>query len=188
MAKGKDILCPDLFTFIMNKEANYKNLYAAFVDYCNSISEPLNLCGLSLGGILALNYAIDFNEKVNSLVLIGTQHKIPKMIFNIQTMIFKILPNSVFNNTGLQKKETIKLSDSMKNLDFSNDLANIPCPALVICGSKDTMNIKSAKYLSKKIQNAEIKIIENAGHAINTENPKRLALELETFFKYKEEE
>ena len=35
----------------------------------------LNLCGLSLGAVLALNYAIDFPKKVNSLILIAPQYE-----------------------------------------------------------------------------------------------------------------
>ena len=181
--REKDILCPDLFSLIKTNEKNYDNLYASFAEYCNKISEPLNLCGLSLGGILALNYTIDCPQKINSLVLIGTQYKIPKIVFNIQTTIFKILPKSIFNKMGLQKRDIIELASSMKKLDFSNVLNKINCTSLIICGKKDKLNMKPAKYLTENIKNAKIKIIENTGHTINTENPKGLALELNEFYK-----
>ena len=125
--REKDILCPDLFSLIKTNEKNYDNLYASFAEYCNKISEPLNLCGLSLCGILALNYAIDYPQKVISFVLIGTQYKIPKIIFNIQTAIFKILPKSIFNKMGLQKRDIIELVSSMKKLDFTNTIFKINC-------------------------------------------------------------
>ena len=35
------------------------------------------LCGLSLGGVLALNYAIEHPEKIKGMVLIATQYKMP---------------------------------------------------------------------------------------------------------------
>ena len=68
--------------FIFNswwKKASYHNLYSSFTEYCNNYDAPINLCGISLGGILALNYTLDFPDKVKSLVLIGTPHKIPKV-------------------------------------------------------------------------------------------------------------
>lgn len=43
-------------------DCTYSKMYVSFCEYCNSISEPLNLCGLSLGAVLALNYAMDFTN------------------------------------------------------------------------------------------------------------------------------
>lgn len=74
MHNNKDILCPDLSTILSGKEASYSLLYSSFVEYCNGIEGKIDLCGLSLGGILALNYAIEYPGKVKSLVLIGTPH------------------------------------------------------------------------------------------------------------------
>jgi len=178
----KNISCPNLFELLDGKEAIYENLYSAFVKYCNSISEPINLCGLSLGGILALNYVTDYPEKIKSLVLICTPYKIQSIIYNIQMVIFRFLPKNIFNKFGLPKEDMLKLGNSMKKLDFSNKLQKIICPTLVVCGSKDSVNIKSAKYLTKNIKNAILKIIENTGHVINEENPKELALKLEEYY------
>ena len=62
----------------------------------------------------------------------------------------------------------------MKNLDFSNRVKNIKCPTLILCGKKDSANIKSAHYLSQNIKSAELKIIEDTGHVVNEENPEIL--------------
>lgn len=48
--------CPNLFELVKNYEINYENMYQAFLDYCNSFNEKVNLCGLSLGGLLAIDY------------------------------------------------------------------------------------------------------------------------------------
>ena len=48
---------------ILNCAATYANLSACFAEYCNKIGEPVHLCGISLGGMLALSYALDFPEK-----------------------------------------------------------------------------------------------------------------------------
>jgi len=182
MKSDKKVLCPNLSSILKGKEASYNNLYASFVEYCNRVNGQIHLCGLSLGGILALNYALDFPENINSLVLIGTPYKIPKIIFNIQNTVFRILPKSVFENMEFSKKDIFVLGNSMKKLNFSNMLQNITCSTLIICGKKDGMNIRSAHYLKENIKNAKLKIIENTGHVINEENPKVLAKELDEFY------
>ena len=183
MKDNKDILCPDLSSILDGKEASYYNLYSAFSEYCNKIDGKINLCGISLGGILALNYALDFPDKVQSLVLIGTPHKVPKIMFSIQNVIFKFLPQSVFESMAFNKKDTFILGNTMKKLDFSNKVQKINCPTLVVCGEKDSANIKSAYYLSENIKNAKLKIIKNTGHVVNEENPKELAEILNEFYK-----
>jgi len=98
MPESFQAVCPDLFAFINGDEANYLNLYRAFADFCNEMPQPLNLCGLSLGGVLALNYATDNPEKVKSLVLIATQYKMPKTLLKVQAIIFKTLPKFFSKN------------------------------------------------------------------------------------------
>ena len=80
MTNNEDIVCPNLSSILEGKEASYENLYSSFVKYCNEFDGQIHLCGLSLGGILALNFALDFPQKVKTLVLIGTPYKVPKNI------------------------------------------------------------------------------------------------------------
>ncbi len=70
----------------------------------------------------------------------------------------------------------------MKNLDFSDRVKNIKCPTLILCGKKDSANVKSAQFLSQNIKSAELKIIEDTGHVVNEENPKVLAELLSEYY------
>ena len=175
MTNNEDIVCPNLSSILEGKEASYENLYSSFVKYCNEFDGQIHLCGLSLGGILALNFALDFPQKVKTLVLIGTPYKVPKVAFSFQNIIFRFLPKSIFETMAFDKKNTFALGDTMKNLDFGDRVKNIKCPTLILCGKKDSANMKSADYLSQSIRSAELKIIENTGHVVNEENPKALA-------------
>ena len=177
MQNNRDIMCPSLTSILEGKEASYENLYASFANYCGRVDGQIHLCGLSLGGILALNYALDFPEKVKTLVLIGTPHKMPKVMFGIQNIIFRFLPKSVFETMAFDKKDTFALGSSMKNLDFSDRVGGI-----ILCGEKDRANVKSAYYLSQNIKNAKLEIIENTGHVVNEENPKALAKILNEYY------
>ena len=182
MENSDDILCPNLVSILEGKEASYVNLYSSFIEYCGKIDGPVHLCGISLGGILALNYALDFPEKTKTLILIGTPYKVPKAAFAFQNMIFRFLPKSVFENMAFDKKDTFALGNSMKSLDFSSRVQNIKCHALIICGKKDSANMKSAYYLAQNIKNAELKIIENVGHVVNEEAPEVLAKILDEYY------
>ena len=51
---------------------------------------------------------------------------------------------------------------------------------------KDNINMKSAKQLNKVIKNSKFKIIENSGHEVNVDNPKKLANVIYDFWKDKD--
>ena len=154
-------------------------MYANFCDYCNNISEPLNLCGLSLGAVFALNYAIDFTQKVNSLILIAPQYDMPKFLLKVQNVLFKFMPESQFKDIGLTKKDFITLTNSMADIDFTNNLDKVSCPVLVLCGEKDNVNKKAAVKLTEKMPNAKFATIESSGHEVNIDNPQGLAKMME---------
>lgn len=178
-----DVNCPNLSELLKGHKINYTNLYQVFSEYCNTFSEPLNLCGLSLGGVLALNYAIEYPERVQSLVLIGTQYKMPKMLLRFQNIIFRFMPNSMFEQMGFGKKDFIELSRSMMELDFSNDLKKISCPVFVVCGEKDNANKKASIGLNESLSNSEIQIVDGSGHEVNIDRPKQLGDVINDFYK-----
>ena len=102
------VLRPDLPSFLSHKECNYENLYEAFCAFCQPETEKLDLCGISLGGILALHYAISHPERVNSLVLIGTQYVMPKNCWQFRILCF----------VSCQKR-SLKVSDFQKKILFN---------------------------------------------------------------------
>ncbi|UOQ83531.1 alpha/beta fold hydrolase [Gracilibacillus salinarum] len=178
---ASNVYCPDLFSLLGTDEPTYHNLYQSFYAYCENFQDPINLCGLSLGAILSLHYAIDRPDKVNSLVLIAAQYKMPKLLLTIQNLMFYFIPKSVFLNMGTNKQQFIGLIKSMKQLDFTNRLADIQCDSFIMCGEKDFANKRAAKNLSQTIEGARFVVVEDAGHELNTDNPGKLA-ELVTEF------
>lgn len=61
--KGISSIVPDLFELAKGKELDYTTVYQTFNKLCESYQDKLNLCGLSLGGLVALNYAIQYPKK-----------------------------------------------------------------------------------------------------------------------------
>ena len=170
-----NVTSPNLFDLDKSNNKSYKSLYKAFADFCNNQNEMLNLCGLSLGGLLALDFVKEYPEKVNSIIIIGTPYKIPKILFKIQSVIFHIMPKRTFEKMCCSKRDFITLVSSMSNLNITKDLETISCKSLIVCGSKDNINMASAKTLNKCIANSEFKIISNSSHEVNIDNPKELS-------------
>lgn len=177
--------CPDLYAIAEGGERNYENLYRAFSEYCNSVEDKLCLCGLSLGAVLALNYAEDFPHKVKGLVLIAPQYKMPKGLLKLQSAIFRLMPDKAFAETGLEKADFISLTSSMTELDFSGGISRVTCPALVCCGERDKANGKAAEKLSRILPDSEYVSIKNSGHEANIDNPAELAKILTKWIKTK---
>ena len=180
--RREDVLCPELSAILNGREASFPNLRAAFAQYCAQAGGPVHLCGLSLGGILALDYALDHPENVKTLVLIGTPHKVPKGAFALQNVVFRFLPKSTFASMAFDKRDTFALGNSMKDLDFSGRLGELRCPTLILCGEKDGANLKSARFLAGHIPGAELQVIGNTGHVVNEESPTTLAERLNKFY------
>ena len=180
--RREDVLCPELSAILNGREASFPNLRAAFVAYCAQTGGAVHLCGLSLGGILALNYAMEHPENVKTLVLIGTPHKIPKGAFALQNAVFRFLPKSAFASMAFDKRDTFALGNSMKDLDFSGRLGELRRPTLILCGEKDGANLKSAHFLAQHIPGAQLQVMENTGHVVNEESPQVLAERLNAFY------
>lgn len=186
MENNADIVCPNLSDLLGDKAVCYSNLYRTFEKYCGHFEGKLNLCGLSLGGTLVLQYGIEHPDKVNDMVLIGTQYIMPKKLLKFQNIIFHMMPNRAFQNMGFRKKEIIGLSKSMMDLNFRKDLKKIDCPVLILCGEKDKANKTASFQMKEQIACAEISIVENAGHEVNLDTPKELGAVLSDFFQKNE--
>ena len=89
-----------LAEMLEDKAATYGELYTAFSEECNKENDEIVLCGISLGAVLALNYAIDHPDKVKALVLIAAQYKMPKKLLKFQNMLFRFMPNTMFKQFG----------------------------------------------------------------------------------------
>ena len=166
-----EIVRPSLSELIRDKTPCWNKLYKSVESYCLNLGEPVNICGLSLGGILALQFCAEHSDTVNKAVFIGAQFVMPKFMLRFQNLIFRFMPQSAFGGTGFGKREFLSLARSMENLNFGDDLRKITCPTLVVCGERDKANKKAAVQMSGCISNSKLEIIPNSGHEVNVDAP-----------------
>ena len=174
--------CLDLVELLRGQEASYQNLYAAFSRQCQQTAGKVTLCGLSLGAVLALNYAIDHPEKVKALVLIATQYKMPKALLALQNVMFHFMKESAFQQTGFQKANFVSLCKTTGKQNFSQSVKTLRCPTLLVCGEQDSANQKAARELAALLPHARLMEVPGAGHEVNTQAPEALAEILQQFF------
>lgn len=170
---------PELFS---NEEAaTYEQLYEDFVRTCENYPKPFHLGGISLGAILACQYAIQYPSNVKSLLLIAVQLKPSPYLLKLQHLIFSILPKSYFKKQGLQKDQLLLLCQSMQELNLKTSIQQIQCPAIAICGEKDYVNQQASKEFTQALGHAQYVEIEQARHEVNIEKPTELADVIERF-------
>lgn len=178
-----EVECPDLAAWLRAGDGTYAGLYRTFAAACaQGGTAPVCLCGLSLGAVLALQYAIAFPGRVHALVLIAPQYQMPKWLLRLQNFLFRLLPAHAFSEMGLSRQEMIRLTRSMETLDFSRQLDRITCPVLVLCGARDRTNHKAAVQLARHIRGAVYQAVPDAGHEVNCEAHAALARILCEFY------
>ena len=129
-----EVSCPALFEWLHGTEFCYANLYQRFEKYCNQFEEPFVLGGLSLGGILALQYGIEHSNKVESLILIGTQFSMPKNLLRFQNMVFRFLVQAVLGGILIYGMNQFFLSQNIVSIIALNPLTILTCGFLGIPG------------------------------------------------------
>ena len=162
--------CPELFE-IAGEKLNYSAILSSLEERYEYEKEPLCLCGLSLGGMLALDYALRHCDRVAAMVLLGARDRTPRLLMDIQDLLFRCMPDKAFASTGMKKEQVRDLTRSMKDLDFTDRLSAIHCPVTVACGEKDHPNLAAARRLAKYLPNARLYIVPHAGHELNADAP-----------------
>lgn len=169
-----------------SKSITFSELSENLTKLLKTIEEPFIVIGLSLGGCFALQQGLSNDSKLKGLVVSGAQYSMTnsrkiRILFLIQKYVFKLLPQQIWQKQRLDKSTVIPLYNSMENFDLSNQLHLITIPTLVMIGSKDKANIPASKEIAKKIPNAQLKMIKDGKHELNTQMPKVFANVLNEF-------
>lgn len=161
------------------------------------------ICGLSMGGYIALNAVKRFPDRIEALILCDTQcnadtpeakeKRYAKMdeIASIGKAAFTdAFIKSIFHPESLdRKKDVVERLRSVVNSNSSYHLingltaiaersesctmlGNVSIPTLIICGKDDALTpVARSEFMQEAIQGAELRIIEQAGHISNLEQP-----------------
>ena len=170
-----------------------------YVDDLNNLLEELDisnvsLVGFSLGGAVALDFAIKYPQKVDSMVLMSTFYKADDNLRNtlhefktalnvgfgefFDTILPMILCPDVIeaNEKELEslKEMTsqnanveayIKAVDVCLNFNAEEYLSEISIPTLIVAGKYDEIStLEMQKDLNSKIENSKLIVLDNVKH------------------------
>ncbi|MBK7969294.1 MAG: alpha/beta hydrolase [Bacteroidetes bacterium] len=202
------VIAPDLRSFGNSKDDSSELSMDLFANDLIALMDDLKLdkvtvCGLSMGGYIALNAIQRYPERFDTIILCDTQcnadteegkakrYKSIEEIKSKGTSEFTegFLKNAFHPDTLTSKPEivsdtrTMMLSNSIQAFthglkalaerkDTCSKLDQINVPALIICGSDDTLTpVSKAQYLHENIKGSQLSIIPKAGHISNMEQP-----------------
>ena len=161
------------------------------------------LVGHSLGGGIALQYALDYSEDLKGIILVGSGARLrvhPSFLEALEKAVenpamWAEAPDSTYDLINHELADIIKKrADENGPGSFLNDLKacdkfdvmdriqEIKLPTLAICGSEDIMTPpKYTSYLANKIEGAREVIIEGGTHMVFAEKPTEVNQAIEVF-------
>lgn len=134
-------------------------------------AERAHLCGLSVGAMVALQFAVDVPEQVDRLVLCGAQIRPPRSALWLQRQLLRATPAARLAQQGVRKDKVLQVMEILAEADFTDRLDQVTAPTLVLCGERDRANLPASRLIAQRIPGAELMLVPGAGHAPNSERP-----------------
>lgn len=174
---------------------------------------PAHVIGVSWGGVIATRLALEFPGAVRSVILAGSSRGSgrtaaaraamlarPKALERDGAETFAARrgpmllspspPRDLLDRVVETMATSIRLpgyryaAESMAGTVHDHALASLTVPALVVCGRQDTVTgVPESSALAAAIPGARFRVIENAGHLVNSERPERFNAIAEDFWK-----
>lgn len=161
------------------------------------------LCGHSMGGAIAMRYALKYPEELKGLILMGTGARLrvhPHYLERCRESgegstpwleshldYYKDVSEEVYPVLRQRAAEVgpeVELNDLMAcdSFDVMERVNEIKLPTRVICGSDDVMTpVKYSDFLADNIEGAVRSVIPGGGHFVQMEKYQQVNEQIEDF-------
>jgi 3-oxoadipate enol-lactonase len=203
LAEDHHVLAPDLPGIAASAHQGPFTLGGAAAAVATEVRErhgrPAHVCGLSLGAMTALQLAADHPDVVRSLVVSGAQVHANGPVMAAQTAVFRLTPEARLlrqvagfipsqalapavreDLAATGKSALLSVLREVSRVDLRPLLPRIEVPVLVLCGARDRVNLRAARQLAAALPHAELKIVPDAGHVWNLEQPEAFTAAVRT--------
>jgi pimeloyl-ACP methyl ester carboxylesterase len=188
-----------------------RNSIKAYAESLHGFLDSLDIekavvVGHSMGGGIALQFTLDFPDRVSGLGLISTGARLPVSKDLMEEMLIPSTRTQAYNHI-IEWSYSSQAAEDLKQLAMRNlvdtrpavlsgdleacntfnvvdRLSEIKTPTLVVCGSEDRMTpLHFSMKLSSDISSSALQIVESAGHMVMVEQPARVSGILSVFFR-----
>ena len=160
---------------------------------------PAHIVGLSLGGAVALQFALDHPERVKTLTIVNSaptlgepaqaQQEIDRRVNIVQQLGMRAMgealsPNLFPKPEQATLRETfverwaendaqayIEATRSLLGWNVTDRLTRLQCPTLVIAADQDYSSVEAKEAYVKLIPNAQLVVMADAHHTVPMEQP-----------------
>lgn len=164
------------------------------------------ICGLSMGGHVALQTAIHAPGRVAALILMGTPctnrfNLFERVCVPVNRISLRLMPMGALAwclaitlggaaETRDYLKRTVgalnhdafhRVWRAVTTMESRNDLGRVACPTLILIGDRDVLTARQQPTLHAAIKGSRLVTIPNAHHATNLDNPQQVEEEMERF-------
>ena len=217
--KNKTTLTYDILghgkTPLNKKNLSFNDFSEQLIKLINELNfKKIHLIGFSIGSLIARNFATNYNERLQSLILFGSvykrnkeEEKIVRDRFNLakrHRKLSKLALKRWFTDKYLEKNPDTyeKISSILESNNIENFLKiyelfvfhkdnerfeNIKVNTLVMTGEKDIgSTVQMSQNLSNIIDNSQIKVIKNGKHLCGIECADDVNIAIKNFIKKNE--
>lgn len=140
-----------------------------------------HLCGLSLGAMLGVQFAADFPERTNRLILSGGQVHPHAAVMRLQNVLMRMLPERLVATPVASKSDVLAALRAIEKMDMREEMTRVQAPTLVLCGRRDLANVRAARQLAAGIDGAQLELVAGVGHVWNETHPELFARNVTEF-------
>ena len=161
------------------------------------------LCGHSMGGAIAMQYALNYPEELQGLILLGTGARLrvhPHYLERCKESgddnmpwleqhldYYRDVDEEVFpvlRQRAAEMGPQIEFNDlkACNGFDIMERVGEITLPTKIICGSDDVMTpVKYSNFLANSIEGASEAIIPGGSHFVHMEKYQKVNEQIEDF-------
>ncbi|AWE41776.1 MULTISPECIES: alpha/beta hydrolase [unclassified Actinobaculum] len=143
--------------------------------------DVVDVCGLSLGAMVATQFAIDHPQRVRSLVLSGSQTRPNPILMKLQNALIRVAGGQIAPE-GMSKARLRQIVHELARIDTREAVTTLSAPTLIMCGTRDRPNLPASRLLARLIPGAQLQIVPGAVHVWNTQKPEEFSRRINEFF------
>lgn len=131
-------------------------------------SQPVHLCGMSLGALVAAQVAADHPARVRRLILQGASIR-PAERGRRAIRFYRSRPGWWYMKavSDLHDRPTLlAMVDAAEEADIADLLPRIAAPTLILCGARDKECLPDAQLLVDAIPRAYLVVVPHTGHGM----------------------